>query len=156
MADFSRIQEIVRGIRNARSEYGVEPARRIVALFSAGEYADLVRANLALLAGLARVDADKAEIAAHLPAPEKAATLAAGGVTVYLPLAGMVDLAAERKRIEKELKNIDGQLKRIDGMLSNPGFVEKAPDAVVDRERIKKVELSDRRVQLAERLADLA
>ena len=118
-AKFARIQEIVRGIRNARSEYDVEPARRIVALFSAGEQVDLLDQNLALLATLARLDENRLEIAETLPAPDSAASLAAGGVTVYLPLAGMVDLAAERKRIEKELANVDKQLARIDGLLGN-------------------------------------
>ena len=154
-AEFGRIQEIVRGIRNARSEYDVEPARRIVALFSAGEQVDLLDQNLALLATLARLDADQIEIAETLPAPDSAASLAAGGVTVYLPLAGMVDLDAERQRIEKELANVDKQLARINGLLGNPGFTDKAPANVIEREQNKKVELDGLRVQLAERLADL-
>ena len=152
---FWRVQEIVRGIRNARSEYGVEPSRRIVAQFSVGEFADLVREAMPVIASLARLAPAQATVAPVLDAPDKAATLAAGGVTVYLPLAGMVDLDAERKRMEKELANIDRQLQRISGMLSNPGFTGKAPAAVVERERTKQAELETRRSQLAERLADL-
>jgi valyl-tRNA synthetase len=152
---FGRVQEIVRSIRNARSEYGVEPSRRIVAQFSAGEFVDLIREALPVMSSLARLDPAQATVAQTLDAPDKAATLAAGGVTVYLPLAGMVDLDAERKRMEKELANVDKQLQRIGGMLSNPGFTGKAPAAVVERERAKQAELKARRSQLAERLADL-
>jgi valyl-tRNA synthetase len=83
-------------------------------------------------------------------------TLAAGGVTTYLPLAGLVDLAAERTRLQKEIDNIDRQLQRIDGLLANPGFVNKAPAEIIDRERNKLGELQGARRQLAERLAALA
>ena len=122
----------------------------------AGDQVDLLEQNLALLATLARLDADQMRDRRDAcPRRTSAASLAAGGVTVYLPLAGMVDLDAERKRIEKELANVDKQLARIDGLLGNPGFTDKAPANVIEREQNKKVELDGLRVQLAERLADL-
>jgi valyl-tRNA synthetase len=149
------VQEIVRGIRNVRAEYDVPAPKRIPALFSAGEHAALLRASLPLMAFLARLDAGETEVAADLPAPGKAATLAAAGVTVYLPLAGLVDFAAERKRIQGEIDNIDRQVSRIEGMLNNPGFTGKAPAEVIDRERTKLADLQGKRGQLPERLAEL-
>ena len=88
-------------------------------------------------------------------APAQAVTVAAGGVSVYLPLAGLVDFAAERKRIGGEIDNIDRQVSRIEGMLNNPGFTGKAPAEVIERERAKLAELQAKRAQLAERLDDL-
>ncbi len=152
---FGRVQEIVRAIRNVRSDYNVEPARRIVAQFSAGEYAPLIEANLPLLAALARLDHEQAVLTSSDEAPAKATAVTAGGITVFLPLAGMVDLEAERKRLEKELDNVDKQLKRIDGMLNNPGFTGKAPEEVVQREQDRKRELELLRTQVAERLEAL-
>ncbi len=152
---FERMQEIVRAIRNVRSEYNVEPARRIVAQFNAREYAPLIEANIPLLASLARIDRDQAILTSSEEAPAKAAAVTAGGITVFLPLAGMVDLEAERKRLEKELANVDKQLKRIDGMLSNPGFTGKAPPEVVQREQDRKRELELLRTQVAEQLGAL-
>ncbi|RIK32125.1 MAG: valine--tRNA ligase, partial [Chloroflexi bacterium] len=152
---FGRIQEIVRAIRNARSEYDVPPSRRIAAEISAGEQLAMLQANLPTLARLAGLDAAAVAIATELPAPARAVTLAAGGVTTYLPLAGLVDLAAERTRLQKEIDNIDKQLQRIDGLLGNPGFVNKAPAEVIERERGKQGELQGKRVQLVDRLADL-
>ena len=154
-AAFARIQELVRGIRNVRAEYDVPAPKRIPALFSAGEYAAVLRENLPVMAFLARLEAAETQVAADLPAPGKAATLAAAGVTVYLPLAGLVDFAAERKRIQGEIDNIDRQVGRIEGMLNNPGFTGKAPAEVIDRERTKLADLQSKRTQLAERLADL-
>ncbi len=152
---FDRIQEIVRGIRNVRSEYDVPAPKRIPALFSAGEHAAVLEASLPLMAFLARLDLAGTQVAADLPAPAKAATVAAGGVSIYLPLAGLVDFGAERKRLEGEIANLDRQLSRIEGMLNNPGFTGKAPAEIIDRERAKLAELQARRAQLAERLADL-
>lgn len=153
--DFGRIQEIVRAIRNARSEYDVTPARRIAAQISAAEQTSILTANLPMLARLAGLNVAEVEIAPTWPAPGKAVTLAAGGVTTYLPLAGLVDLAAERARLQKEIANIDKQLQRIAGMLGNAGFVSKAPAEVIERERNKQVELAAGRTQLTERLAEL-
>jgi valyl-tRNA synthetase len=154
-AAFARIQEIVRGIRNVRAEYDVPAPKRIPALFSAGEHAAVLQENLPVMAFLSRLDAPETKIAADLPAPGKAATLAAAGVTVYLPLAGLVDFAAERKRMEGEIDNIDRQVSRIEGMLGNPGFTGKAPAEVIERERSKLAELQGKRGQLAERLGEL-
>jgi valyl-tRNA synthetase len=64
-------------------------------------------------------------------------------------------LAAERKRIGSELENITKQADSIVAQLNNPGFVDKAPAAVVEQRRAKLGELAEKRRQLAERLSDL-
>ncbi len=152
---FALIQDAVRAIRNARSEYNVEPSRRIAAQFSAGESTTVMRENLPVIASLARLDSAEVLIAEELPAPEKASTLAIGGMTIYLPMAGLVDLAAERTRLQKEIDNLDGQLNKIVGLLSNPGFINKAPANVVEREKGRQAELQEKRDQLAARLVEL-
>ncbi|HRA64977.1 MAG TPA: valine--tRNA ligase [Caldilinea sp.] len=153
---FGRLQELIRGIRNVRSEYDVPAARRIAAHFSAGEHTQLIEENLPVMVMLARLEPATVQVAAELAAPGKAATLAAAGMTVYLPLADLVDLAAERKRIQGEIDNVDKQAQRIEGMLGNSGFTRKAPVEVVERERSRLAELHARRSQLEERLAELA
>jgi valyl-tRNA synthetase len=152
---FGRIQEIVRSIRNVRSEYNVEPSRRIPAIFSAGEYETLIHGELPIVTTLARLASEHVTVAANLPAPDKAVTLATSGVTIYVPIAGLVDLDAERNRIQKEIDNLSKQMQRSQGLLANQDFVAKAPPEVIDRERAKYEELRTRRQQFAERLADL-
>ncbi len=144
-----------RRIRNARSEYEVEPGRRIATQISAGDHAPMLQTNRALLVTLARLDNAALEIAHEWTAPDKAVTLAVGGVTVYLPLAGLVDLAAERGRLQKELEGLEGQLRKIEGLLNNPGFVNKAAANVVERERTRQRELQEKHGQLMQRLAGL-
>jgi valyl-tRNA synthetase len=152
---FGRLQEIVRAIRNVRSEYNVEPGRRIPTSISAAEFTSLIERELPLVAFLARLAAGQVTIAADLPAPEKSVTVATGGVTIFIPLAGLVDLDAERKRLQKEIDNLGKQVERSEGLLANQGFVAKAPPEVIERERAKLDELRTRRQQLDERLAEL-
>jgi valyl-tRNA synthetase len=152
---FGRIQEVVRAIRNVRSEYNVEPARRIAAQFSAGDHHATLANDLPLLVSLARLDAARIDLAFDLPAPEKAVTLAVGGITTYLPLAGLVDLDAERKRLQKEIDNLVKQIDRGENLLANEGFVAKAPPELIERERAKLDDLRRRHEQLVERLSTL-
>jgi valyl-tRNA synthetase len=152
---FGRLQEVIRSIRNVRSEYDVPATRRITAHFSAGEFTQLVVDNLPVITMLARLEPAVC-VAAEVAAPGKAATLAVAGMTIYLPLADLIDLAAERKRIQAEIDNVDKQVQRIASTLANEGFVGKAPAAIVERERAKLAELRERYGQLTERMAGLA
>ena len=154
---FARIQEIVRAIRNARAEYNVEPGRRIAAIFAAPDRG-LVQENLELFTNLARLDEARVAIESSANGSDSGPSvqLSAGGVTTWLPLAGMVDLAAERKRLEKELTNVDRQISRAAGLLDNQNFVGRAPEQVVQRERDKLKELEARRQQVTASLAQLS
>ena len=114
---------------------------------SAGEHAPRLQDNAALIAALARLQPGM-HIAPDLAAPDKAVTLAVGGVTVYLPLADLVDLAAERARLSKEIQALENLIQRGESLLANPGFTGKAPSDVVERERAKLVELNEKRGQL--------
>ncbi len=151
---FARLQEIIRAIRNVRSEYNVEPSRRISAIFSADGHLSLLRDNRDLLLSQARLSED-VEMAEASAVPEKAVALAAGGISVYLPLAGMVDLNAERQRLQKELDNINNQVERAEKLLANQGFIAKAPADVVQREQDKIVELKVRREQIQSNLNEI-
>ena len=155
--DFGRIQEIVRAIRNARAEYNVEPGRRIAAVFVGGGHA-LAQDNLELFTTLARLDESQVAVVSQPngTASGPAVQLSAGGITTYLPLAGMVDLEAERKRLQKELDNVDNQISRTTGLLNNENFVGKAPEQVVQRERDKLEDLNAQRVQVSSSLEQLS
>lgn len=151
MAGMALVQEAIHAIRNARAEYNVEQHRRIPALVSAGSYGAYFEEMRESIKMLARVD-DGLVIAERVPAPEQAVTLALGGATVYLPLAGLVDLEAERKRLRDELAALEAQIARSEGLLAGD-FSRRAPAAVVEKERAKLADLRARRDQVRERLA---
>ena len=152
---FEVLQEAVRAIRNVRSEYNVQPGRRIAAHFSAGNQLSLLDNNRETIINLSRLKPDETIIESELDAPDKSVTLAVSGMTIYLPLSGMVDLQAERARITSEINDVDGQIVRSQQLLNNAGFVNKAPSEVIEREHAKLESLIERRAQLAEHLQAL-
>ena len=155
-AHLAGFMELVRAIRNARSEYGVEPARRIAAIIVAGERASLLQAQAAALQFLARIDPQRLEITVRLDdEPQKALTLVVGDYTCYLPLAALVDLDKERARLRSEMEELAREIARVDKLLANSGFVTKAPAEVVQRERDKRADYAARQARLRERLESL-
>ncbi len=151
IARFDQLRELVRRIRNARAEQGVEPGRYIEASIAAGDMAGFLEAERATLTSLARLDDTTLRIERDLEAPDQALTLALGPITCYLPLAGLVDLAAERRRLEKEQANMTGEIKRLTGLLNSP-FAEKAPPNVVQNERDKLSQLESSLLEIEARL----
>jgi valyl-tRNA synthetase len=143
IADFELLQEIVRSIRNLRAEKGVAPSKRIAATIAAGAKADLLKEqskNLASLAGLS--ESELAITSALTDKPKDVATLVIGSVEVYLPLAGMIDLAEEKMRLEKELKETQSQIERLEKLLAGD-FANKAPAHLVQKERDKLTAYKD-------------
>jgi valyl-tRNA synthetase len=165
--DFDLVMEIIRQIRNARAE-AVRDApdnikrdmtsRRIEALIAGGPRTAILRGEAETIARLARLDPAKLDIEETLPAekrPEKAATLVIGEAEVVLPLAGLVDLDSERKRLISEAEQAQAEIARTDELLANEGFTSRAPAQVVDRERAKLAAARDRLARLNERIAAL-
>jgi valyl-tRNA synthetase len=146
----------IRAIRNARAEYEVEPGQRIEAIISAGERYTLLKSQKEMLVSLARLDDEKLRLAHTLvKKPAKALTLVIGGLEIYLPLEGMVDLAAERERLNKEVEALSAAIARSEGLLTNKDFTRKAPVHVVDREREKLATSRERKAKLEEHLKSL-
>jgi valyl-tRNA synthetase len=154
-ADFAILIDLVRGIRNARAEYDVEPARQISANIDPGNHQGLIDPHRSVFARLCNVrqitlTSDGADL------PEKAVTVVAGDVTAYLPLADLVDLNAERERLQRELADLAQQIGRTENLLQNENFVTKAKPEVVQRERDKLVSLTASRQAVEERMTKLA
>jgi len=156
-ASFGLLRDLVRGIRNARAEYDVEPGKRIEAIINGGDQSAMLARQAGLLSALARLDLDALTIDERAEAPSEAhATIVGGdGVEVYLPLAGMVDLDRERARLTAELEAAQSEVARLEKVLSNEQFVAKAPPQVVQRERDKLAETAARVSTLQERLDQL-
>ncbi|MFQ3630666.1 valine--tRNA ligase [Roseiflexus sp.] len=152
--DWALVQALITGIRNIRTEYKVEPARLIAATIVAGAQTALIDAQRSIIARLARIGADRLMIAESLDQrPSHAATLVIGSVEAYVPLAGMIDLEAERARLLKELEAAQAEAARREARLTTPGFVDKAPAAVVQRERDGLAAVRETIARLQDRLA---
>ncbi len=137
IADFTLVQEMVRAIRNIRAEYKVQPGHAIAATISGGDKAEMLTSQRQTFASLAGIDPEALEVVREPLEPcEESITLVVAPVEISLPLAGLVDVEAERERLEKELAEAQSQIKRLEKLLDSP-FAEKAPEAVVQKEREK-------------------
>jgi valyl-tRNA synthetase len=137
IVDFELVQEIVRSIRNLRAEKGVAPGKHIAATITAGPKMDLLKEQFKVLASLAGLSESELIINESLAdKPKDAVALVVGVVEIYLPLAGMVDIAEEKTRLEKELKETESHIERLQKLLAGD-FANKAPAALVQKERDK-------------------
>ena len=163
VAAFESIQGIVRSIRNARAEYAVEPARRVPAFIVISDEALMgeVAAELAMVSGLARLDADSSEVLAKAPAAavetpgDFVQTVVSDGVEVYLPLSGIVDPAKELARLGKQAGKLEKEAQGLAGRLKSPKFVEKAPPAVVEKSKKELAELEEQLASVKQRMSQM-
>jgi len=100
---------------------------------------------------LARVS----EISSAASAPPGSVQLVVRGEVAALPLKGVIDLAAERARLAKEMQKAQADIARVDAKLSNANFVARAPEEVVEEEKEKRAEAAARQAKIAEALARL-
>jgi valyl-tRNA synthetase len=151
------LMETIRTIRNIRSEYNVEPGRRIIAHIVGGEYYEMLTKHRDILVSLARLDADQLHLMSTLDEKPGQAVgqVISGGIEVYLPLAGMIDLEAEKTRLQKELTELEQRISASQAKLNNQGFVHKAPAEVVQRERDRLADLELQAAKIQQQLQDL-
>jgi len=137
VADFELVQEIVRSIRNLRAEQNVAPSKKIPATIVSGDKMDLLKEQTTIIATLAGLDQSLISNLQSLnEKPNDSVSLVVGSIEIHLPLAGMVDLAEDKSRLEKELKEAESHIERLEKLLSSD-FANKAPAALVQKEREK-------------------
>jgi valyl-tRNA synthetase len=128
------VQKLVTEVRRFRSDQGVKPAQRVRARLSGLDEAGLSALSQAV-SSLARLEAPGAEFT---PSASIEVALPDGHVHVELDLSGTVDLAAERKRLAKDLAVNQKELTGTEAKLSNPNFMGKAPEDVVAKIRARR------------------
>ena len=137
--------EIVRSIRNARAERKVEATKWIEAQIYADELVSSIAAHLGAIESLARVrPVTIQERHKRQTQGEKALVMVLKESEVILPWAGMVDIDAERQRLEKEISINKREIERLEGRLQDADFTAKAPDAVVEKEKNRLISYKDK------------
>ena len=92
----------------------------------------------------------------ELEVPTQVMTAVVTGAEIYLPLQGLIDVAAETERLTKELDKLKNEVSRVQGKLKNERFVANAPDEVVVAERAKEQDYLEKYALVEQRIADLA
>ncbi|MFK7741178.1 MAG: valine--tRNA ligase [Planctomycetota bacterium] len=131
-AQVTTMQQWCVAIREARARYQVGPRERVPARFQAsGETGEVLAKTQALLANMAGLGA--CEIGPEQQRTKDSATVVLGSAKVFL--LGVVDLAKEKQKLEKQAKQLEGSIGGLERKLANEGFLAKAPAAVVEKER---------------------
>ncbi|WP_369914625.1 valine--tRNA ligase [Xanthomonas sp. NCPPB 3005] len=145
-ADIEWLKAMVSALRRVRSELNVPPSRLVPLLLQGGHAEDRARVErfASQLKFLLRLEAIQWLDAAQDAPPAAAAIV--GELRLLVPLEGLVDLDAERTRLDKEIKRVDAEIGKCNGKLGNATFVQNAPAAVVEQERAR---LADWTTQLA-------
>ena len=136
---FETVMDAIKAVRARRAEMNVPPSRKAHLMIVTQE-ADAFEAGRAYITKLAY--ASEVSVLDSVPADaESMVTAVTDNARMFMPMADLVDLEKERARLQKELANAEKQLQAQIGKLSNQNFVTRAPEAVVNVEREKKVKL---------------
>jgi len=151
-AEMAWVMAFILGVRRIRSGMNIEPRRALPVLLDGGSERDRewLEANLRYIETLARTQTVR-WLAADEIAPESATALL-GDMKVLIPMAGLIDKDAEIARLSKEIERLGRDRQRAEAKLTNSSFVDKAPAAVVDKERAKLTELAGALEQLQSQL----
>ncbi len=137
VAEMEWVQQFILGVRRIKGEMNIPPGKPLPVLIANASDQDLswIQAARPYLDFLARTDSI-AILHDEAQAPESAMTLV-GEMKILIPMAGLIDKDAELKRLDKEIARLTDDVARTESKLSNPKFVDKAPEAVVQKERDK-------------------
>lgn len=147
------IMDGIRSVRNVRTEMNVPPSKKaktiIVPTDEKREAMEDGKEYFKSLASASDVEIkdDKTGI------PEDAVSVVIDGVEIFIPLDELVDFEKEKERLNKEKKKAISEIKRVEGKLNNPGFMNKAPDKLIEEEKQKKEKFEEMLKTIEERLA---
>jgi valyl-tRNA synthetase len=150
-AEIGWVIDLITAIRSVRAEMNISAQIPLVLAAVSVETKKRVERWAEFVKRLARVS----EIAVADAAPPGSVQLVVRGEVAALPLKGVVDLAAERARLAKEMAKADADIARVDAKLGNANFVARAPEEVVEEEKEKREEAQARKAKIAEALERL-
>lgn len=154
-AAIETIKTIISALRTTRARYGISPktALRAVVRAHAPEQCAFITARQALIENLAHTAS--LEVGTDVAKPPASVSVIGADLEVFIPLEGLVDLAAERSRLIREQEKIRTELERLQRKLGNEGFLAKAATEVIEKDRARAAELSDLLKKTGEQIADL-
>ena len=149
-----KLKTIIVGIRNLRTNLNVHPSKKSKLIFVTKTANDMLKESSAMIQKLGfaneiDIQEDKENI------PQNAMSVLADGIEVYIPFEELVDLEAEKQRLQGEREKLLSEVARGEKMLSNPGFVNKAPEAKINEEKAKLAKYKEMLEKVEERIKSL-
>ena len=155
LQNFILVMDIVRAIRNFRTEKNVKPGTKLEALITAGEKTSILLQQAGTIAALAHLDREKITIVAQTGKTENQPGMVVSGVEIFLTLEEVINKEEERQRLELELKEVLGQVERLQTLLGS-SFAERAPAQVVEKEKQKLAAFLDTAAKLKQQLCTMS
>ncbi|EHB62931.1 MULTISPECIES: valine--tRNA ligase [Paenibacillus] len=155
VAEMNLLMDVIRAVRNIRAEVNVPMSKKVELLLKPvnEQIAGIIDRNADYIRRFCNTSEYQSSLG--LATPEKAMTAVVTGVELFLPLAGLIDIAQEIARLEKEIQHLNSEVERVEKKLNNPGFVSKAPEKVIEEERAKLADYSDKRSKVIARIEEL-
>ncbi len=150
--DIELIQEVIRSIRDVRSQYNIPPSRKLDAMVAGPDrLCEILNANSEMLSKLANLQSFKADTC--IDKPESASASIVEELSIFVD--NVIDPEEERKRLEKQKQQIENQLKGVQAKLGNENFVSRAKPEVVEQARDKHADLTEQLEAVNKHLANL-
>jgi valyl-tRNA synthetase len=132
------LMDIITGVRNVRGEMNISPTQILQVLIQSEDEntRDILDAHQDLIINLARLGSLEIQNAGQRP--KSSATAVVNNASIFVLLEGVIDIAKESKRLEKEIKKLTAELATVSNKLSNEGFLSKAPADVVEKVKEKQ------------------
>lgn len=149
-----KIKQIIVGIRNVRTNMNVHPAKKSTLIFVTKDYKNIISSSQEFIKKLGF--ADKIVVQENKEnIPQNAISVLNDGLEAYLPFEELVNLEEEQKRLQNEQQKLEAEVERATKMLSNPGFINKAPENKIEEEKEKLVKYEEMLRNVEERLTKL-
>jgi valyl-tRNA synthetase len=137
-----------------RAEYNIEPAKKITVSIRAGKKKALFEKNKEVLIALARLE--RLTVAVDMEKPDDTVAFVESGVEVFVDVSRAIDTEREKARLQKEIDAVAPYVASMEKKLGNDQFVQNAPPAVVEAERRKLAEATEKLKKLQEQLAAIS
>lgn len=149
------LKELIRSVRNIRSEVNTPLSKPITLMIKINDpkIGQFLTENTSYIERFC--NPEELTISSEIVAPDLAMSAVLTGAEIFLPLAGLINIEEEIKRLEKELAKWTDEVKRVQGKLGNERFVANAPEEVVEAERTKEKDYLDKQAAVTERIRSL-
>ena len=152
--EIEKLKDVIIGIRNIRNNMNVHPSRKSKLIVVTENYKDLINESESILNKLGF--AESIELKNNKNGiPSNAVSVVTDGIEVFMPFEDLVDLEAEKERLQNEKTKLESEVARATKMLSNPGFVNKAPEAKINEEKAKLTKYQEMLDSVNERLKNI-
>jgi len=147
--------EIIRSVRNSRAEVNTPMSKKIKMILKAkdDELLTILEKNRGYIERFC--NPEELIVGTEVEIPEKAMITVVTGAEIILPLEGLINIDEEIARLEKELDKLTKEVERVQKKLSNEGFVKKAPEKVIEEEKAKEKDYSEKRAAVEARIKEL-